>query len=99
MRTCSPAHHGAATVSATGRDITTTRQHDALFGESTFFVDGNLITCSGYTATTLTGCNVPADVASGSTVTTASHSTAGTGTVGGYIKVERGNIRMGRGPT
>ena len=80
------------TGSTTARDITLTSGSTMPYSVNTFFVGGNLITCSGYTATTLTGCNVRVDIASGSTVTTGANSPAGTGTVGGYIKVERGNV-------
>ena len=37
----------------------------------------------------LTNCNVPTNIANNAQLTTAAHSTAGTGTIGGFIKVER----------
>jgi hypothetical protein len=70
----------------------------ARFAPRTFWVHNNnntveLVTCTGYTATTFTGCNVPANivatVASPATATTAGLSNAGTGTIGGFLKVER----------
>jgi hypothetical protein len=56
-----------------------------------FFVTGtnSLIHCTGYTtAPALTGCNVPANIANNATLTTGARSLAGTGTIGGYIKIE-----------
>ena len=51
----------------------------------------NLVACTGYTATTFTGCwGVPA-AANGSSFKTNVLSSAGTGTIGGYIKIDRGN--------
>jgi hypothetical protein len=59
------------------------------YSVNTFWVNGRVVTCSGYTTTTLTGCNLPADVPSGATVTTSAASPAGTGTLGGYLKIEK----------
>ncbi|MBS1819282.1 MAG: pilus assembly PilX N-terminal domain-containing protein [Acidobacteria bacterium] len=61
------------------------------FAPGSFFVGDQLISCTGYTANTLTNCTLAANVANNSTLTTAALSTAGTGTIGGYIKIERGN--------
>ncbi|MGC4085050.1 MAG: pilus assembly PilX N-terminal domain-containing protein [Vicinamibacterales bacterium] len=61
------------------------------FAPESFFVGEQLISCTGYTSTTLTGCTLASNVANNSTLTTAALSTAGTGTIGGYIKIERGN--------
>lgn len=60
------------------------------FARHSFWVGNNVITCGGYTsALNLTGCNVPVDIANLATLTTANHSNAGTGTIGGFLKVER----------
>jgi len=61
------------------------------FAPGSFFVGDQLISCTGHTANTLTNCTLAANVANNSTLTTAALSTAGTGTIGGYIKIERGN--------
>ncbi len=62
------------------------------FSPETFWINDQLITCTGHNATQLTGCSLPTNVSSGSTVTTNALSSAGTGTIGGYIKIERGNV-------
>jgi hypothetical protein len=54
-------------------------------------VNDELITCTGHSSSALTGCVLPHNVSSGSQVTTNALSNAGTGTIGGYIKIERGN--------
>ena len=74
---------------ANGATITVTST--MAFARESVWVGDQLISCSGYTATTLTNCALSADVANNSTLTTSALSTAGTGTVGGYLKVERGN--------
>ena len=61
------------------------------FAPESFWVGDQLISCGGYTATTLTNCTLTADVATNATLSTSALSTAGTGTIGGYIKIERGN--------
>jgi hypothetical protein len=58
------------------------------FAPITFWLKNTLVTCTGNTATTFTGCNnVPAAVA-GDTITTSALSWLGTGVIGGYIKIE-----------
>jgi hypothetical protein len=60
------------------------------FAPHSFWVGDNLITCGGYNSgTVLTGCNVPAPIPNNSTLTTAAHSAVGTGTIGGFLKIER----------
>lgn len=61
------------------------------FAPESFFVADQLISCTGYGATTLTNCTLASNVANNSTLTTAALSSAGTGTVGGFLKIERGN--------
>ena len=61
------------------------------FSVNTFFVrDKNiLVSCTGYsTAPAFTGCNVPYALTAGNRIETAYLSNAGTGTIGGYLKVE-----------
>ncbi|MEZ5419570.1 MAG: hypothetical protein R2708_19805 [Vicinamibacterales bacterium] len=61
---------------------------------NTFFIrDKNIqVTCTGYddsgSLRRFTGCNVPASIASGDMFETAYLSDPGTGTLGGYLKVE-----------
>jgi Tfp pilus assembly protein PilX len=62
-----------------------------LFAPESFFVNNDLVSCGGYTATTFTNCTLPNTIAAPATLTTASASTAGTGSIGGFIKMERGN--------
>jgi hypothetical protein len=58
------------------------------FAPITFWLKNTLVTCTGNTTTTFTGCNnVPAAVA-GDTITTSALSSLGTGVIGGYIKIE-----------
>ncbi len=56
-----------------------------------FWVTGsnNLIHCTGYTtAPALTGCNVSTNIATNATLSTSSRFLAGTGSIGGFIKIE-----------
>jgi hypothetical protein len=62
---------------------------------NTFFIGGSnprgnvLVTCTGYDTTPrFTGCNVPVALSAGDKIETAYLSSAGTATLGGYIKVE-----------
>ena len=52
-----------------------------------------LVTCTGYDTAvvpqTFTGCNVPAGINANATISTAALSNAGTGTIGGFLKVEK----------
>lgn len=85
-----------ATVTV-GANKTITVNATADFAPSTFWANNNLVTCTGTTATTFTGCTVPGTIANGTTLTTAAtfSATAGgavpvlTSPVGGYIKMER----------
>ena len=72
--------------------LTLTVSSTVPFAPESFWVGNQLITCTGYTATTLTNCTLAAAVANNSALTTSALSTAGTGTLGGYIKIERGNV-------
>jgi len=68
----------------------------AAFAPRTFWVHNPnntsvLVTCTGYDTTPqFTGCNVPGanNIQNGATITTAALSSAQTGTIGGFIKVE-----------
>ncbi len=67
----------------------------ALFSVNTFFIrDKNiLVTCTGYDDTPaplrrFTNCNVPSAISNGDMFETAYLSNAGTGTIGGFLKVE-----------
>jgi hypothetical protein len=76
----------AAAVNAATLNVTnnTTQQ----FAPITFWLKNTLVTCTGNTTTTFTGCNnVPAVVA-GDTITTSALSSLDTGVIGGYIKIE-----------
>jgi hypothetical protein len=60
------------------------------FGQNSFWLGSDLITCSGLNnALQLTGCNVPTAIVNNATLTTSARSNAGTGTIGGFIKIER----------
>ena len=61
--------------------------------QNTFWVDDQVVTCSGYTAASLTGCTVGTAIAGNATDTIQNFSTmnAGTSVLGGFIKVERQN--------
>jgi hypothetical protein len=61
------------------------------FAPNTFWVNNTnrLVTCMGYDTTPrFTGCNVPAAIANGTTLTTNARSNQGTGTIGGFLKIE-----------
>jgi hypothetical protein len=61
------------------------------FAANTFWIAGtnNLVTCEGYdTAPQFTGCNVRTAIGNGSSLSTSALSAAGTGTLGGVIKIE-----------
>jgi len=83
---------GSTVSTGSGRTITV--DSTAAFAPQTFWVNNNLVTCSGTTTTTFTGCAVPMTISSGSTITTAAAFSATTATdltspVGGFIKIER----------
>lgn len=61
------------------------------FAPESFWVDSQLVSCTGYGPTQFTGCNLGAAVADNSVLSTNAVSNAGTGTIGGYLKIERGN--------
>ena len=73
------------------------------FAPRTFWVENPvnganvLVTCTGYTApaagaNSFSGCNITAGIENGATITNAAAAAAGTGLIGGFIKVERHNI-------
>ncbi len=76
---------------ANAATITTPANGTVPFVPLPFWVISNLVTCSGYTSTQFTTCvNFPAvAVASGTSVSTRAHASAGTGVIGGFIKIER----------
>ncbi len=61
------------------------------FAPHTFWVGRNLISCGGYPTTNdrLTQCNVVENIANNTTMTSSARSALGTGTIGGYLKIER----------
>jgi hypothetical protein len=67
----------------------------SLFAPRTFWVEnGNgtnvLVHCTGYDVTaSFTGCQVNTALQNNAVITNGASSTAGTGTIGGYIKIER----------
>ena len=73
---------------AAGRfDVTST----LAFAPNQFWVQGTngLVTCSGYDTTPrFTGCSVSTAIANGAILTTSARSDQGTGTIGGFIKIE-----------
>jgi hypothetical protein len=71
--------------------LTLTVSSTVPFAPESFWVGDQLIACSGYTALTLTSCTLSAVVPNNSNLTTSALSSAGTGTIGGYLKIERGN--------
>jgi hypothetical protein len=92
-------------VSAVGS--TATVASTAQFAPQTLWVENTngtnvLVNCTGYdTAVVLpavarfTGCNVTTALQAGATITNASLANAGTGTIGGFIKIERQNTNGG----
>lgn len=79
------------TASWVNNALTLTVSSTMAFAPESFWVNGQILSCGGYTATTLTNCSLPSNVANNSTLTTSARSDAGTGTVGGFLKIERGN--------
>ena len=67
------------------------------FAPESFWVNGNLVSCGGYTAATFTNCSLPANITAPATLTNSFASSAGTGTIGGFIKIERA-ASTARGP-
>jgi hypothetical protein len=62
----------------------------APFSVNTFFINGNLYTCTGYDATPqFTGCNDDTTPGNGATITTHALAAQNTDTIGGYIKIEK----------
>jgi Tfp pilus assembly protein PilX len=77
--TTAATNAGAATI-----DVVNTNG----FAPNTFWLNNTLVTCTGNTPTTFTGCTgTPASVLP-ATIGTAALSAAGTGLVGGFIKIE-----------
>lgn len=88
---------GALTVQTTvtswsSGSTTVTVANTMGFSAESVWVGDQLISCTGHGATTLTGCTLASTVANNSTLTTSALSSAGTGTIGGFIKIERGNV-------
>jgi hypothetical protein len=68
--------------------LTVTANTTQRFAPISFWLKNTLVTCTGNTPVTFTGCNnVPAAVA-GDTITTGALSSADTGVIGGYLKIE-----------
>jgi hypothetical protein len=62
----------------------------APFSVNTFFIDGKLYTCTGYDATPqFTGCNDDTTPDNSAAITTNALANIDTGTIGGYIKIEK----------
>ncbi len=60
------------------------------FAPHSFWVGNDIVTCGGYTSPfSLNECNVPTAIANNAQLTMAAHSNPGTGTIGGFIKIER----------
>ena len=78
-------------TSWTSGSTTVTVTNTMGFSADSVWVGDQLISCTGYSATTLTNCTLASTVANNATLTTSALSTAGTGTLGGFIKIERGN--------
>jgi len=81
----------ASTPAGVGAGRTITVSSTMGFAYNTFWVNDQVVTCSGYTATTLTGCTVGTNIAAGDKIQNFSTMNAGTSLVGGFIKVERQN--------
>ena len=84
----------ATTTVTVGAAPPVTVFYTAPFSVNTFFIRNKniLVTCTGYDNTAalrrFTGCNVPSDIAAGDFFETGYLSNAGTGTIGGFLKVE-----------
>ncbi len=98
------AHLNANVNTGGGRTLTVSGGENTLgFAASTFWLtdvngDGTsgtsrnrstLVTCTGITSTSFTSCTHMAATKSGATITTGYVSPQDTGTIGGYIKIER----------
>ena len=77
-----------ATAAAGAATISVTNNTTHPFAPNTFWLKNTLVTCTGNTATTFTGCNNVPAAAVGDTITTSALSAADTGVIGGYIKAE-----------
>jgi hypothetical protein len=78
----------AANIAAGAATITVTNDTTQAFAPITFWLKNNLVTCTGNTTTTFTGCNNVPSVVIGDTITTSALSATDTGVIGGYIKIE-----------
>jgi len=86
-----PAGSGTFTLTLSG---TTAAAPTLPFSVNSFFIrdENTLVTCTGYNTTPqFTGCNVPVNLVVGDRIETGYLSNAGTGTIGGYLKVELQN--------
>ena len=77
-----------ANIAAGAVTINVTNDTTQPFAPITFWLKNNLVTCTGNTTTTFTGCNNVPSVVVGDTITTSALSAADTGVIGGYIKIE-----------
>jgi hypothetical protein len=60
----------------------------AAFAPGVFWLNNSLVSCAGSTTTAFTQCRGVPNSNTGAKITTATHSDAGTGLIGGYIKIE-----------
>jgi Tfp pilus assembly protein PilX len=84
----------ATTVAMTtgaGKTITVAAGNTMGFSMNTFWIDDEVVTCSGLTTTTLTGCTLASGVTSGDKIQNFATMNAGTSVLGGFIKIERQN--------
>ena len=90
MRTEMSSVTTQTTANWVNNNLTLTVASTLGFAPHSFWVGNDLVSCGGYNnALQLTGCNVPNAIANNATLTTAAHSATGTGTIGGFIKIER----------
>lgn len=71
--------------------LTLTVASTMAFAPESFWVNSQIVSCGGYTAGTFTNCTLTSTIAAPATLTTSAASTAGTASLGGFIKMERGN--------
>jgi len=80
---------GASTTNNRTVNVVSTR--DLAYATRVLWAGGTPVTCTGYSATQLTGCYWSTAPANGSALSTSAASTAGQSLLGGFIKIERQN--------
>jgi hypothetical protein len=90
LRTTSASTPSGSSTS-NNRTVNVVSTRDLAYGTRVIWASGRPITCTGYSATQLTGCYWSAAPPNGATLTTSALSDLNQSLLGGFIKIERQN--------